>query len=45
MVSSTNIPYWIDNFEWIKEKFSSNYAYKKTFLLEVRDESWTTDTI
>lgn len=45
MISSSNVKYWIKNFEWIKQIFSNDYAYNNTFLLEVRDESWTEESI
>lgn len=44
MISSIDADKWIDNIKWWKET-APDYIYKKLYLLEVRDNSWTDDRI
>lgn len=44
MVSSYNAKYWIDNYQWWQDN-APEYVAKKLMMLEVRDETWTEETI
>lgn len=43
MISSGNIQYWIENYKWWRENFPT--LTKDLMILEVRDDSWTPDSL
>jgi hypothetical protein len=44
MISSNNVKYWIDNYLWWQENAPKKIA-DNMMSLEVRDETWTTESI